>query len=324
MFLKNTWVFVFLIGLILGCTDNNKKDGVILEISPTAIEQVLEETEELLLGLKNKLLIMDSTEIEPLVVPQGLAHITNTYRTELAFGSIALKKIYKCSGGVINAVHYDFYYDSLNTDLEIDAQTVLTLVQSNFGDCDSIHDSGSMIAYSWAYNNNIIDYELFNNGFTFTIRKNQPTEKLIEVLAALPKHLELTEKLIKHEYSDSLKLGLSIMTDVQNLFNVSFKSKSNTLAFSETYNENVLLSGSFLFEGENLSGVYFDYMYSDTISNEFLTDVKTIKSIITKLYGEPSEVATVSMSTSYKWGKTLIVLEMFGDGFTVLFEKPRL
>ena len=113
MFLKNTWVFVFLIGLILGCTDNNKKDGVILEISPTAIEQVLEETEELLLGLKNKLLIMDSTEIEPLVVPQGLAHITNTYRTELAFGSIALKKIYKCNNGVINTVHYDFYYDSL-------------------------------------------------------------------------------------------------------------------------------------------------------------------------------------------------------------------
>ena len=80
MFLKNTWVYVFLIGLIFSCTAN-KKDGPILEISPTAIEQVLEETEELLLSLKNKLLIMDSTEIESLVVPQGLAHIANTYRT---------------------------------------------------------------------------------------------------------------------------------------------------------------------------------------------------------------------------------------------------
>ena len=323
MFLKNTWVYVFLIGLIFSCTAN-KKDGPILEISPTAIEQVLEETEELLLSLKNKLLIMDSTEIESLVVPQGLAHIANTYRTELAFESVTLKKIYKCNNGVINTVHYDFYYDSLNTGLEVDTKTVLNLVQSKFGDCDSVNYSGSMTTYSWVSNNAIIDYELFNNGFTFTIRKNQTTENPIGVLVVLPKHLELTEKLIKHEYSDSLKLGLSIMTDVQNLFKVGFKSKSNTLAFSKTYNENVLLSCSFLFEGENLSGVYFDYMYSDTISNEFLTDVKTIKSIITKLYGEPSEVASVSLSTSYRWGNTLIVLEMFSDGFSVLFEKPRL
>ena len=102
------------------------------------------------------------------------------------------------------------------------------------------------------------------------------------------------------------------------------KSKSNTLAFSETYNENVLLSGSFLFEGETLSGVYFDYMYSDTTSSEFLKDVKTIKSIITKLYEGPSEVATVPLSTSYRWSNTLIVLEMFSDGFSVFLEKPRL
>ena len=83
MFLKNSWVIVFFIGLVLGCADNNKKVAPILEIGPSVIEQVLEETEGLLLGLKNKLLIMDSTEIKPFVVPQGLVHITNTYRTEL-------------------------------------------------------------------------------------------------------------------------------------------------------------------------------------------------------------------------------------------------
>jgi len=324
MFLRNIWIIVLFIGLALSCSEDNNKVASLSETGPTAIEQVLKETEELLLHIKNNLLVIDSTDIESYIISQGLEHITNTYRTELAFGSIAFKKIYKCNNGVINTVHYDFYYDSLDLSLEIDAQAVLGLVQSKFGDCNSIHNSGSMITYSWVSNNNIIDYELFNNGFTFTIRKNQTTEKPIEVLVVLPKHLELTEKLIQHEYSDSLKLGLSIMTDVQNLFKVGFKSKSNTLAFNETYNENVLLSGSFLFEGENLSGVYFDYMYSDTISNEFLTDVKTVKSIITKLYGEPSEVATVPLSTSYRWGNTLIVLEMFGDGFSVLFEKPRL
>jgi hypothetical protein len=324
MFLRDIWIIVLFIGLALSCSEDNNKVVSKSETFPTAIKQVLEETEELLLQIKNNLLVIDSTDIESYILSQGLEHITNTYRTELAFRGITFKKIYKCNNGVISTVHYDFYYDSLNTSLEIDAQTVLNLVQSKFGDCDSIHNSGSMVAYSWVSNNNIIDYELFNNGFTFTIRKNQTTEKPIEVLVVLPKHLELTEKLIQYEYSGSLKLGLSIMTDVQNLFKVGFKSKSNTLAFSETYNENVLLSGSFLFEGENLSGVYFDYMYSDTISNEFLTDVKTVKSIITKLYGEPSGVATVPLSTSYRWSNTLIVLEMFGDGFSVLLEKPRL
>ena len=111
------------------------------------------------------------------------------------------------------------------------------------------------------------------------------------------------------------------MTDIENLFKVSFKSKSNTLAFSETFNENILLSGSFLFEQERLSGVYFDYIYSDTTSNEFLTDVKTTKLIINKLYGMPSEVVTVSLSTSYRWNNTLIALEVYGDGFSVFLEE---
>ena len=221
-------------------------------------------------------------------------------------------------------MHYDFYYDSINTGLEIDAQAVLGLVQSKFGASNSTYKSGSMTTYSWFSYGHIIDYELFKNGFTFTIRKNKTTEKPIEIIELLPEHLKLTKKLIEHVYSDSLKLEFAVMTDIENLFKVSFKNKSNTLAFSETYNKNILLSGSFLFEQESLSGVYFDYIYSDTTSNEFLTDVKTIKSIITKLYEEPSEVATVPLSTSYRWSNTLIVLEMFSDGFSVFLEKPPL
>ncbi len=53
------------------------------------------------------------------------------------------------------------------------------------------------------------------------------TEKPIELGLVVPKHLELAEKLIHHVYEDSLKLGVSIMTDIQNLFKVGFKSKSN-------------------------------------------------------------------------------------------------
>jgi hypothetical protein len=324
MLLKHIWLSLIVALIAVGCSEAKEEIAKEQATAPSAFENVLEESKELLLLIKNDLLIVGHSNIEPYVASNGLSPEKNSFRSETSFGKITLKKVYKCKNNVISAVHYDFYYDSLNMELNKNTNTILKYLKQEFGDYSSTHVNRTMKVYSWIVSGNTLDYELFKNGFTFTIRKNQTTEKAIETVVVLPKHLELTEKLIQHVYSDSLKLGLSIMTDIQNLFKVSFKRKLNTLAFSETYNENVLLSGSFLFEGENLSGAYFDYMYSDTTSDEFLTDVKTIKSIITKLYEEPSEVATVPLSTSYRWSNTLIVLEMFSDGFSVFLEKPHL
>lgn len=324
LFLKHSYLSFFFVALVSSCSVDTKEVESIPENLPAAIDQALEEIEELLLSVNKNLLVIDSTDIQSFITSHGLECLANTCRSEVALGNILLKKVFKCNNGVINTVHYDFYYDSLSPDLEKDAQTAVGLVDAVFGNHNSTHNSGSMKTYSWIYHNNIIDYELFNNGFTFTIRKRRTTKKPIETSLVLPKHLRLAEKLIQHIYNDSLKLGVSTMTDIQSLFNVSFKGKSSALAFSKTYNNNVLLSGLFLFKKDRLSNIYFDYVYSDTTSKEFSINTKTVKSIITGLYKEPSSVATVPLSTSYGWNNTPIVLEMYSDGFSVFLEKSNL
>ena len=323
MFFKNSYLLV-LIGFISSCSEDIKKVESMPETLPTAIEQTFEEIEELLLHVNKKLLVIDSTHVDSIITHQSLECVANTCRSEVTLGSIDLKKVFKCNNGIINTVHYDFYYDSLTTDLEKNAQTAIGMIDAKLGDHNSIYNSGTMKTYSWISHNNIVDFEIFNNGFTLTIRKNRKTEQRAETALVLPKHLQLAEKLIHHVYEDSLRLGLSTIDDVQNLFKVDFKGKSSSLAFSEIYGDEVLLSGMFLFESERLSNVYFDYLYSDTTSKEFLINTKTVKSIITGLYKEPSSVATVPLSTSYRWGNNPIVLEMYGDGFSVFLEKSSL
>jgi hypothetical protein len=322
--LKHIWLSLIVALITTGCSEVKEEIAKEEATTPSAFENVLEESKDLLLLIKNDLLIMGHSNIEPYVASNGLSPEKNSFRSEISFGEITLKKVYKCKNNIISAVHYDFYYDSLNMELNKNTNTILKYLKQEFGDYSSTHVNRTMKVCSWIVSGNTLDYELFKNGFTFTIRKNQTTEKAIEIVVVLPTHLELTEKLIQGVYSDSLKLGLSIMADIQNLFKVRFKSKSNTLAFSETYNENVLLSGSFLFKGENLSGTYFDYVYLDTIPQSFVSDAIIVKSIITELYGAPSDVATVPLSTSYKWGNSPIVLDVYGDGFSIILEKDRL
>jgi len=324
LFLKNSFIIILFIGFVSSCSEGIKKVESMPETLPAAIEQTLEEIEELLLHVNKKLLVIDSTNIDSYVAPQNLGCIANTCRSEVALGGVVLKKVFKCNNGIIGAVHYDFYYDSLNPSLEKDAQTAISTIGAKLGDHNSIYNSGTMKTYSWLSHNNTIDFEIFNNGFTLTVRKNCKTEQRAKTALVLPKHLQLVEKLIHHVYEDSLKLTHSTIDDVQNLFSVDFKGKSSALAFSEVYGDKVLLSGMFLFESERLSNVYFDYLYSDTTSKEFLINTKTVKSIITSLYKEPSSVATVPLSTSYRWGNNPIVLEMYGDGFSVFLEKSSL
>ena len=324
LFFKNIYLWVVLVAFVSSCSRDIKKIEPIDESYPTAIEQALGELEALLLHVNNNLLVIDSTHIEAHITPQNLECVENICRSEVTLGNILLKKVFKCNNGIINAVHYDFYYDSLALDLEKDTQAVISLVATKFGDHNSIYNSGTMKTFSWVSHNNIIDLELFNNGFTVTIRKSPKTETPAEIALGLPKHLQLAEKLIHHIYEDSLKLGVSTIKDIQSLFKVDFKGKSNALAFSKTYNNRVLLSGMFLFKRERLSNVYFDYVYSDTTSKEFLINTKTIKSIITELYKEPSNIATVPLSTSYRWGNNPIVLEMYSDGFSVFLENNSL
>ena len=324
LFLKNSYIIILFIGFVSSCSEGIKKVESMPETLPTAIDQALEEIEELLLSVNKNLLVIDSTDIQSFITSHGLECLANTCRSEVALGNILLKKVFKCNNGVINTVHYDFYYDSLSPDLEKDAQTAISTIGAKLGDHNSIYNSGTMKIYSWLSHNNITDFEIFNNGFTLTIRKNRKTEQRAKTALVLPKHLQLAEKLIHHVYEDSLKLGHSTIDDVQNLFSVDFKGKSSALAFSEVYGDKVLLSGMFLFESERLSNVYFDYLYSDTTSKEFLINTKTVKSIITNLYKEPSSVATVPLSTSFRWGNNPIVLEMYGDGFSVFLEKSSL
>ena len=321
---KNSYLIVLLIAFASSCSEDIKKNEPSHVIYPTAIEQALEEIEELLSLVNRSLLVLGSTQIDSIITHHGFECIANTCRSEVTFGGILLNKIFKCNNGTINTVHYDFYYDSLTPSLEKDTQNAISMVNAKFGVHNSIYNSGTMKTYSWMSQKNIIDLELFNNGFTLTIRKSRATKQRAETALVQPKHLQLTEKLIHHVYDDSLNLGLSTIANVQNLFPTDFKGKSNALAFSETYNGAILLSGMFLFKEERLSGIYFDYVYSDTTSKEFFTSTKIVKSMITNLYQQPSSVATVPLSTSYRWSNSPIVLEMYSDGFSIFLEKDSL
>ena len=318
------WVLLLLIGLVLSCAQKKENNTPFVKLPPTAFESALNESKELLLLVKSNVLIMDSSGVEAFVVSQGLEPENNNFRSETAFKTIYLKKIFKCNNGIVNTVHFDFYYDSLNSNLIQDSRAILKLLKTTLGQHTSSDSTNSMKIITWSLANNILDYELFNNGFTFTIRKKEKMISLVVAEKKLPLQLELAGLLVSHIHNDSLRLESSTILSVQNLFNVAFKKKSNTLAFSGTYNENILLSGSFLFNREKLSGTYFDYVYLDTISHSFVSDAIIVKSIITGLYGAPSEVATVPLSTSYKWGNSPIVLDVYGDGFSIILEKEKL
>jgi len=324
MLQKNILVLLLIIGIVSGCSDKKEDNSIVEELAPSAFENAFNESKELVLLIKNNVLILDSTTIEALIVSHNLKPEGDIYRSEISFGNIALKKVFKCNKGVINTVHFDFYYDSLNTELQNDSKSLLGFLQKELGDYTSTHSSSSMKTHTWTVSGNIIDYELFENGFTFTIRKNHTSIKPIVSKQEVSEQLKLTDILINHIYNDSISFESSSMSGIQSLFDVDFKGKSNALAFSKTYNENILLSGSFLFDQDVLSGIYFDYMYSDTTSKDFVSDAKIVKSMISELFNAPSEVATVSVSSSYKWINTPIILEVYGDGFSVILEKSSL
>ncbi len=58
MFFKNNWIIILFIGLASGCSNDENKVKSIPEVNPTAIEQVLEEIEELLLHVNKNLLVI--------------------------------------------------------------------------------------------------------------------------------------------------------------------------------------------------------------------------------------------------------------------------
>ena len=315
------WVLLLLIGLALSCAQKKENNTPFVKLAPTAFERALNESEELLFLVKSNMLIMDSSVVEDFVVSHGLELENNNFRSETAFKNIYLKKVFKCTNGIINTVHFDFYYDSLNSNLIQDSRAILKLLKTTLGQHTSSDSTNSMKIITWSLANNILDYELFNNGFTFTIRKNKGLPAAIE--NKLPQQLKLADLLISYIYNDSINFKSTPLA-VQGLFKLAFKGKTSSLVFSETYDENILLSGSFLFSGNSVSAIYFDYVYADSISKQFVLDSKLIKSKVSKLYGAATEVATATYATTYKWSKTPIIIEVYADGFSVLIEKVSL
>lgn len=325
MLQKNTCILLLVFGILSSCAEPEKVNPVSEDTALSASDNVLNESENLLFLLKKNKLIMGGTKINDLVLSYNLKPENQNFRAEVSYGNISLKKVFKCFEGVVNTVHFDFYYDSINTSLEQDTKTILEVFKKELGGFGLTHKSSSMKTYTWEVLGNLIDLEVFKNGFTYTIRKN-PTINLPVVIREKPlsEQIILADLLITYIYNDSISLGRSNVSSVPRLFNVAFKRKSNALAFSKVYGENKLLSGSFLFEDNLLSGIYFDYVYSDTTSKEFVSDAASIKAVISELFGPPSDIATVTLSTSYRWPNAPIVLEVYGDGFSVFLEKEML
>ena len=323
MLQKKLWILLLFVATVLGCSEKKEAKIIPEKLPASSFELALEESKELILLFKNNLIVIDSTNVGAHIVSHSLEPEDNSFRTELNFGTISLKKVFKCTNDIINVVHFDFYYDSSNLDLDQDTETILEFIQSELGEFNSSHSGNSMKTYTWKVSNNIIDYELFKNGYTFTIRKNKARVLPIVAKTVITKQLQLADRLINCINNDSINFK-STMSEVQNLFKVGFKGKTNVLAFSETYDENILLSGSFQFDGDMMSAVYFDYMYSDSMAKDHIADSKLVKSMITELYDAPTEVATTTYATTYKWGNTPIVIEVYGDGFSILLEKVSL
>ena len=320
---NKTWVLILLIGLALSCSQKKENNTPFVEVAPTAFENAFNESKELLLLVKSNSFIMDSSGVEAFIVSHGLEPENNNFRSETAFENIYLKKIFKCNNRIVNTVHFDFYYDSLNSNLIQDSRAILELLKTTLGQHTSSDSTSSMKIITWNLTNNVLDYELFNSGFTFTIRKNEKIFLPVEAEKKLPLQLELVSLLINYIHNDSINFK-STALEVQDLFKVPFKEKTSSLVFSETYGEEILLSGSFLFDGSTLSAIYFDYMYSDSISKSFIPDSKLVKSKVSEIYGAATDVATVPYATTYKWDKTPIVVEVYSNGFSVLLEKVSL
>ena len=320
MFLRIMWVLLILSTMAIGCSEKEKHKTNKQVGAPADFESVLKESKGLLSLIKKGVLIIGQSNIEAHILANGLSLEKNSFRSEIVFGEITLKKVFKCEKNIISGVHYDFYYDSLNMNISKNSNSILRYLKNELGDYNHTHKSKTMKVYSWKLASNTLDYELFRTGFTFTLRKNEKPDLPVVIEEILPIQLKLVDLLIGSIHGRSIALESSTILDVENLFNVSFKRKSTALAFSKTYNGNKLLSGSFLFEDGVLSGAYFDYMYSGDTSKELVSDAASIRGVISRLFGSPSEVATAVFSTSYKWPNTSIVLEIYADGFSVVLE----
>ena len=323
VFLKRMWISLIIGIIAASCSDTKEEVPEKETRSPSDFESALEESKELLSLVKNDLLIMGRSSIENYIVSEELSAKNNSFRSETKLGNITLKKVFICKNNIISAVHYDFYYDSLSLSLQQDRHLILGVLQDHFGQYNAADSTGSMKRFSLKLSNTILDYELFNNGFTFTLRKKENRGLPVVIENKNPLRLELASLLINHIYNDSINFK-SATADVEKLFNMPFKRKVNSLSFSEAYDEKVLLSGSFLFSGNAVSAIYFDYVYADSISKQFILDSKLIRSKVSKLYGSATEVATAAYATTYKWSKSPIIIEVYADGFSVLIEKVSL
>ena len=94
LFLKHIWLSLIISLIASGCS-NTKEEVPEKEVeTPTAIERALGESKELLLLLKNNLLVMDSSSIENYIVSEELSPKNNSFRSETKLGNITLKKVF--------------------------------------------------------------------------------------------------------------------------------------------------------------------------------------------------------------------------------------
>lgn len=288
------------------CT-NSRSEMNTISNTHAYYDSIKKEIESFIVSIESEKIVLDSS--------------TNTSinATTKTFDLVELKINYKIKNNLLSEVHYDFFYDSLSLNLSSDIDSILNYLITRLGEKTNAFSSESMITSSWKLNKQIFDFEVFNNGYSITLRKNERTEKEV-IKAEIPRFLKLTDLLMASIKNEKLHLGISDSSVVNSLFNTRYSSDRKQLIFSETYDKEILLSGTFELNSNNLSAIYFDYMYASPNLEIIKSDAAKLKAIIKSYFDLPEEVATTTMANTYLWLiNPPLTLEIYSDGYSIIW-----
>lgn len=251
-------------------------------------------------------------------------------KTSFTYDKVSGNRIFTIKNNTLNNIHYDFYYDSLDNNLNRDVDSLVTYFTREIDPNPSLYFSESMTTYSWIINNMMFDFEVFSNGYSVTVRSLVSNEEIKEAMenktfSFNPEHLEKTTALIDLIDQKKIVIGSTNVKDMNSILSDNLKLKGYTASFSKHYGEDLLLSVTFEEKKDLITAVYFDYMYANPDKEEIFAASDSIRHYINKKFDLPTDVATTKMSNSYKWNiAPPLLLEVYSDGYSIIWEEKAL
>jgi len=255
---KNLFILSITICLLHGCSSVESNHTKVNEENPYAyFDSIQQKTNTLIDNITARKIVIDSTNI------QGLSNDSSQY------GLIKMNARFNSKNEIIKSIHYDFYYDSLDQNLERDVDSLMSYFTTRFSETAKVYHSQSMTTYTWPIiGQSVLDFELFNNGYSVTIRrqkkeeihKEKETKKSVSIN---PEHIEKSFALVDLIVQKKIVLGSTNVKEINSIFSNDLQLKGYTVSFSKQYGDDLLLSVTFSEQNDLVTAIYFDYMYSN-------------------------------------------------------------